>query len=67
MKKFIKQLFCDHIYKDVEMIEKIRTFNRYHILIKSWMAYDEYLVKRRCLLCGKEILSAEEYLVDKVK
>jgi len=67
MKKFIKQLFCSHIYKTVEAIEKVRTFNRYHTLIKSWMTYDEFLVKKRCLLCGKEIIVTDEYLVDKVQ
>lgn len=56
MKKFLKQLFCSHIWQEVEII-KLRTEEYTPIVNFSWLkkAYYQYnAILNKCIKCKKE-------------
>jgi len=51
MKKFIKELFCQHLYKEKEVtfLGNIRELGRI-----NYHTYARYAVDRECIKCGKK-------------
>lgn len=52
MLKFFRNLFCNHIYQNVERFETRKI--REHSGSIGYLTYQYYAVKQKCLKCKKE-------------
>ena len=64
--KFVKQLFCNHIWKTINS-EHLRTTGI--VLLSGWIIAREehYANTRKCLKCDKEILVEETYPLANIR
>lgn len=64
MKKFFKQLFCIHIYKDVKEEYLGRTKNISYVVTKFFsFTYDNYAIHKKCIKCDKEKIIVKQKIV----
>jgi len=61
MKTFIRQIFCNHIWKELDTVMLRST--REAISTLEYADFDYYGVTRECIKCGKHSLTEKRVMI----